>query len=1255
MKRRTRIFLKRSAAEARRRRGFALIAVLFMMALLLIVIIAFASHITVEISSSGNTELRSQARQNALLAMNLAINALQKNMGPDQRVSATAGILDSSDSIVTPTNVVAQPYWTGVWNSYTWNGNVATPPNPNPANNFRCWLVSAPTNSTNSCTNYNAPLAPVFNSTNSVIMVSSGTYGSNTYSNATLAPVVVWKVPADTYRSGRQGNCAWWVGDQGVKANVSLFDPRTNTLSTSQTMSLMAAAPRVGLETLNAYDDIEDNVDITNMSKLLTYDTLPLVLTNSDGTTNNFQQSFFDLTVNSHGVLSDTQHGGLRMDLSLLFEQPTLPANFNQHPIFTDTTTTTFTNYTMTNTAFYTNGPDWNLVWRYYNLYTNMTLDSDGVPVFDFDNYNNMLRTNGIRDFILPQVSRFQTLYGLANLPIYWYNNYVSPDSTGANVSYPTNYPMTNPVVITNQVFLLAYPCITLWNPYNVRLRSSPISTATNLAFVAQMPDTPFECSFDGGTTWTEDYSPFYDSSGCLFSLVSENQVSGSGGKPFIKINLNPGAFEVWSQLQGSDTMKKHYYPVTGTLAGPRWQAMCPGMSFPIPETSEFLTNCATNHPHIINPFVQATNISSVMTMFNVLVPTGTPQSIDMALQTMIIGDTSPSPGSGSYNSLFSGFMINTYFGGSHPIDQNAYPPHTIPVTGSTIPTFDPNNLSSGAQPNFTPVFMCNWDKKIYPYNQTANGPFALLNDPLNPFDVQFDADPVNAQYQPWQITITPLSGGGSGTPPTYILPSGNSAEAVQINNNIPTTNTPCAPNNAGYIYDSQDNKIYNYVWTELPTAPLVSLGQLQHCALGRAYGNPAINDSMNNDYGDLPTSSGNSEFHPASFPRALGNSFASPFITLNGCANKEYSPSGYSWNYDRCVSANYAMWDTFFFSTITPQTKGIYGSSTNSISGVLTNFMTYSTPLPNIRYQPWLGTAGSVSNAMTNLITGNTINTNAYAKSAAFLMVNGPFNVNSVSVDAWTAVLSGTHNLNIPYLSSIGVSTTNSTGYPFSRFSLSPSGTAINNTYTTNIWGGYNQLSPSQIQSLAQQIVKQIKLRGPALSLAGFVNRDVTSPTTSLALCGPLQAAIDSAKINTNNLPAAPEFTTTSTPTLSWNSKTYTNVAAFTNWSTTGAGTTPWLTQADVLTPIASILTVHSDTFVIRAYGDVTSTKGATLARAWCEAVVQRVPEYVDNSNDPWDSSNFGGDGITLSTVNQNLGRQFRIIQFRWLNQDQL
>ena len=90
------------------------------------------------------------------------------------------------------------------------------------------------------------------------------------------------------------------------------------------------------------------------------------------------------------------------------------------------------------------------------------------------------------------------------------------------------------------------------------------------------------------------------------------------------------------------------------------------------------------------------------------------------------------------------------------------------------------------------------------------------------------------------------------------------------------------------------------------------------------------------------------------------------------------------------------------------------------------------------------------------------------------------------------------------------------------------------------------------------------------------------------------------------------------------------------------------YLSQAALLTSFGSQITVRGDTFVIRAYGDHRDASDKILAKSWCEAVVQRTPDYVD----PTDAPDASG---TLTTANSQFGRKFNIISFRWLKPEEI
>jgi len=91
------------------------------------------------------------------------------------------------------------------------------------------------------------------------------------------------------------------------------------------------------------------------------------------------------------------------------------------------------------------------------------------------------------------------------------------------------------------------------------------------------------------------------------------------------------------------------------------------------------------------------------------------------------------------------------------------------------------------------------------------------------------------------------------------------------------------------------------------------------------------------------------------------------------------------------------------------------------------------------------------------------------------------------------------------------------------------------------------------------------------------------------------------------------------------------------------------WARQADILRPLAPILSVRDDTFLVRAYGDARDAGGKITARATCEAVVRRTRDYVD----PGDLADLADP--PKSNANKTFGRRFVIVSFRWLNPDEI
>lgn len=368
---------------------------------------------------------------------------------------------------------------------------------------------------------------------------------------------------------------------------------------------------------------------------------------------------------------------------------------------------------------------------------------------------------------------------------------------------------------------------------------------------------------------------------------------------------------------------------------------------------------------------------------------------------------------------------------------------------------------------------------------------------------------------------------------------------------------------------------------------------------------------------------------------------------------------------YDICYLLNASLWDRFYLSAL-PQ------------SGSSNNYNSISDNPAFIAYKP-----ETTASALNDPVT-----------SASQLLIDGAFNVNSTDKNAWKAFLGSSKHFRLQ------ADTVANPGAAFPR-SLEQITTSANPPTGSDAdsFSGYRRLTDAELELLATEMVRQVRLRGPFLSHSHFINRFIGDINRQPALTrsGALQQAIDESGININiagnrksfrNIdanfdrvrlvekggapradldgndlslpfpnddPSAPDWATSSTDNnygavasiiadREMLSSTMRNEQGFRSTAIPG-----WLTQADVLQVIGSSIAPRSDTFRIRAYGEALDTAGNSIAKAYCEAVVQRTPEYVDPTNNPTVS------GTALTPLNRLYGRQYKIVSFRWLTAQEI
>jgi hypothetical protein len=479
----------------------------------------------------------------------------------------------------------------------------------------------------------------------------------------------------------------------------------------------------------------------------------------------------------------------------------------------------------------------------------------------------------------------------------------------------------------------------------------------------------------------------------------------------------------------------------------------------------------------------------------------------------------------------------------------------------------------------------------------------------------------------------------------------------------------------------------------ELPSAPIGSLAGFGAMSIDPGWVDIAtLNPAWKKGTAPAPNndSSGNSLYRAESKAWAyqsgvtgpgIGNSFLHPMIPrtdvyrfLNNSISMDMKDitnlnAGYTATdtkaycdyWDHVLLLNDALWDDYFLSSLADQTRR--GATVSASLGDNLKKLTSGQELANARYIPYLS-GSSADDVKTELDAAE-----GYLKAAKYLMVDGMFNVNSTSVDAWHALFAGIRERQIVYRDKSGtlkpVAIPSGKRIALSRFNTATTDQEGNDPQFgvarddgMQAWSGVRFLDDSQLIKLAEECVKQVKLRGPFLNFSEFINRRLSND--DLGTMGALQSAIDYDDANPES--GSINYNFKSDRDFLLKNEDLVNNSYATPEAAVGsrfAGIPGYVIQTDLLNPIANTLAVRDDTFRIRTYGESSDKTGKVLARAWCEAIVQRVPEYSDASNRPEiPARKMSPDGqfssindSELTPANRRFGRKFQIESFRWLN----
>jgi hypothetical protein len=1289
-------------------RGFALIATISVMVLLVMIALAMLSLSTIEMRSSNNGKAMAEAKANARMALMLAIGELQKSMGPDQRVSANGEILSDSTSKISTVN---HPHWTGVWNS--WRAGDGSPAgNDEPSqhatiedadagihpsyeakreDHFRSWLVSIDKKNAalvDSARNMTLDGSYLPSKTETaVILVGQGSLGPDPKPEDLIqVPLILTQRGSSSSKPlGRYG---WWVGDESQKANIMDDSYRDNEKpSLAERLFRQQAPATLGNSTISGLEDIEDE---DQLSGLPSRNTLALV----GGVTEEATEQFHDITTSSLGVLADVREGGLKRDLSTILERTIDPSE-----VYNFTPVADFERAS----SLKRNGDDF-MLYRFDNL-VNSVIGKTGeanVPIQDLAAYYQLYNSHRSEGQGGIQYSSSDSSPSNGNL-----NSGIMVSNTdyGGTQSDLDNYLRQHSALYRNPVpvkieIVLSYvtepiipvptlpngdpdpnadkyrlrvgisPAMTFWNPNNVPVVMNIGDPEHSAMMIREIP-IPLKVTFkksasrDGPPTQQKEVQ---------FSRITSNQQSElytlfvSGKYPAV---FQPGESKVFSLrfASGTDANTASNYAdfaLRGRISGRYHEPFVPELELVPGWNPEKFIRPAIIHGgsrgdnqfpltfkkgDYISASIESGNYNDFSIIFNQKSRHGRNQpGVKWHFRNYRLGGRMRADAQYKNDLVYQGFPSN----GVAIADPK---PRIIQV-----PARSADKLITAMQSQFNPrddlpqSFFYYGIKAATETHESKN-----LSPILGGAGRRFPTRPFThstAMSPPFLDSTDPKALYNYGWN-WFFMPLDNFLDAP-----ISISNANHGYYGGGY---TAENGTTHVVQQHLPITPPISIATLSHAHLGgfslateaAAAGYLGLRDPVNSEAFRRVTAIGFGGLAPHTL-QAIGNSYAHPNIPSDkalGTWNRQFSGSKTTAVpfADHSYLANKALWDEFYFSSISPKPADVKVYSKGmSVQQVAREFFDDQKPLPNPRMIPY--NQNMDEDRLDDLLSTYDQYKDGFADNiAAHLMVEGPFNINSTSVTAWKALFSSLKGKQVSYLDKdfsvkggLFLDHVEPEGVPIAAGPL-PNGKSYQGSSKdpsdSEQWLGWRELTDLEIDELSEAMVEQVKLRGPFLSLSEFVNRRLDRSDDNLSLMGALQAALDDPKVSINEgfRDSARKFTAAETAFVGAEfPKAMEGPIAY--------GSSAYVDQADILRSFPSQLTPRGDTFVIRAYGDSLDAKGNIQARAWCEAVVQRTPEYLDPADEPQVKQS-----QLTSEANKGFGRRFTIVKFSWLNASEI
>jgi hypothetical protein len=1146
----------------RKHRGFALVVTLTLLVILTVIAVAMLGLSTISLRSNSQGEAMATARANARMSMMLALGELQKELGPDQRISAPgAQLLEENDA-------TGPKHWTGVYDSWkgaSWPFATGSSEEKledgdrNDPERFNRWLISGDETDPNSIVKNKDAFKPggdwwdVPEKDKVKLVAATKAQGTTPAQLAVEAGLV--KLP--------KGGSAWWIGDQNTKAKLGgvVEDVADADEPIKAASARLQSAPRAGHEVFQGMEGVLPSDE--RLGKLPSTDSLEFLSKDI--------QPFHDATTTSLGLLTNVRAGGLRKDLNFLLEKPSPSITTALYSADAPSIS-----YELSGQPVPFQGINFYELWVDHQIWGELQY---GPPAHadggSFPSGAPYIQCGAKTD-------PFLSYKHLPRLQLTLLYSLISKSSTVAG----------QPVY---DLYLVTDPIFTIWNPYDVCLHVPNVNTLWPTMKTWAIP-YDLNLNLAGGPTGSKTFytSSVRDLSNTLFFF------QGRLGKAQ-NLVLRPGEVQIMAQGFGQ--------PIDYNTAG---------VDFDAKLGWEFASGYAYKIPYELD--TEPAKKTGAQRITYSMTPNNVKSTAGLFVWTYNVGEFGAGGAvtqfMGSFNTNVTYSRISSEAGMDATQRTNVFP--TLPLDATASKTIA--ELENNKWPICVFTYGLRTETDLFPSSGTRYTGRSMLR--ANPSALGYDLYDLRGNGNDI-LRISPLQFG------------------MRRVNSLSSPIVECDAAGLGYFgagYGS-DQGVSHVVTRSIPREPIHSLGALQH---GAAEGR-MLNATSNG----LRSGERQWTIQP-SVSHAIANSFAPSFLDSSAVRGTLASrPAA-----DHSYLANLALWDTYFYSSIKPKTKSAKQSSATAYSEQkkrLEDFLATGAaykPLPNERMRPW---SSDPDAALKAIFPSSTPDTNAADRIASYLMMDGMFNVNSTSVTAWKAFLSGLKKAKVPSNPTPNVKSqpdlVDADGTAVAAL-LEAAGveiddSALGDPTDAEQWRGFRSLSDEQIDELAKAIVKQVRLRGPFLSIADFVNRRPSSDK-DLALSGALQSALDDEDVTINeafrqgdralslsNVPSGYPF-----PEAEAGPR--------------AIGAPGYVKQGDLLTTLGPMINVRGDTFVIRGYGEAREGNGASsnvTARAWCEVTVQRVPDYVDPANNSYDAP------ALLKDINKTFGRRFNIVSFRYLD----